>query len=95
MNLLFRQRCDELLENLLALSHRRELDTLELQRGLEIQRLRRERRVLRRRVASLQAAYEGAQRRVEAAVEMNERALHRLHEALEEERNPEDDFVTV
>lgn len=93
MNLLFRRRCDQILEAMLSLSHKRELDALELQRGLEIERLRRERRVLRRRVAALEAAYETAQYHLEFALEMNEHALSRLN--VQQEQNPDDDYVTV
>ncbi len=94
MNLFFRCRCDQLMDSLLCLSHKRELDALELQRGLEIERLRRERRVLRRRVACLEEAQRTSERQIEMAMELNDHTRLQLEQLLQE-RNPDDEFVTV
>ncbi len=56
MNTLFRCRCEQVLDAFLAISHKRDLQALELERGLEIARLRRERRILRQRVKTLERA---------------------------------------
>ena len=96
MNTLFRCRCDQVLSAFLDIAHKRELQALDLERGSEIARLRRERRALRRRVKYLE---QEALTRSEAAVSLCERLQAQVRELMEAaDRNPdqeEEEFVQV
>ena len=96
MNLLFRYRCDWVLESLLCLSRKRDIDAVELRRGLEIKRLRQERRSLRQRIACMEEAQRVACLQIETAAELNEQTRLELERLMRtEERNPDDGFIKV
>ena len=93
MNLLFRRRSEQVLDSLLGLLHKRELEALQLQASSEIQWLRRDRQRLRRQIAVLKEEQRLTEWRMERAAELTEQMLSEL--SVEETEEPDDDFVTV